>query len=148
MVTKVGMQSKIEDAVKDLLELDYDAVEAYKAAVERLDNAEYKQKLAEFQKDHERHTTELTQLLRQHNITPPTEADAKKWLTKGKVVIAGLVGDNAILLAMKTNEADTNTAYERVAQRDDLWADGKDIVQRGWSDEKRHAAWIDSVLKS
>ena len=45
--------------------------------------------------------------------TPPKEGDMKALLTKGKVVIAGLMGDEAILQAMRTNEADTNTAYER-----------------------------------
>jgi hypothetical protein len=42
--------------------------------------------------------------------TPPKEGDMKALLTKGKVVIAGLMGDAAILQAMRTNEADTNTA--------------------------------------
>ena len=30
--------------------------------------------------------------------------------------MAGLMGDEAILQAMRTNEADTNTAYERAIQ--------------------------------
>jgi hypothetical protein len=33
--------------------------------------------------------------------------------------VAGLMRDKAILQAMKTNEDDTNTAYERAVKHDD-----------------------------
>jgi hypothetical protein len=59
------------------------------------------------------HITELGDILSSMGRTPPKEGDMKALLTKGKVVIAGLMGDEAILQAMRTNEADTNTAYER-----------------------------------
>ncbi len=35
MVTKVGIQSEFADAAKDLLELEYDALEAYETAIKR-----------------------------------------------------------------------------------------------------------------
>ncbi|MBS0184905.1 MAG: DUF2383 domain-containing protein [Proteobacteria bacterium] len=63
MATLVGTQTKFSDALKSLLELDYDAIEAYKAAIERLENQTYKDKLTEFQEDHERHVEELSALL-------------------------------------------------------------------------------------
>ena len=59
------------------------------------------------------HITELGDILSSMGRTPPKEGDMKALLTKGKVVIAGLMGDEAILQTMRTNEADTNTAYER-----------------------------------
>lgn len=45
-------------------------------------------------------------------------------LTKGKVVLGGPMGDKAVLQAMKTNEDDTNTAYERAL--------GDERRQRDW----------------
>lgn len=42
MVTLVGMQDDFGTTLKDLVELEYDAVEAYEAAINRLDNKEYK----------------------------------------------------------------------------------------------------------
>ncbi len=36
MVTNVGNQSKFIDAIKELIELDYDAVESYKLAIKKL----------------------------------------------------------------------------------------------------------------
>ncbi len=149
MVTKVGMQSDFADALKDLVELDFDAVEAYEAAINRLDNIEYKSKLREFKKDHERHITELSDVLKSHNETAPTGPSmGKQWLTKGKVVLGEIVGDNGILAAMITNEIDTNTAYERMNEREDKWLEAVYALQRGLDDEKRHKAWLESVIKS
>jgi len=69
----------------------------------------------------------------------------KALLTKGKVVIAGLMGDEAILQAMRTNEADTNTAYERAVNFKGLQANTRDVLQRGLEDERRHCEWILAV---
>ena len=38
MVTFTGTQHELTEAIIDLILLEYDAVEAYKAAVERLEN--------------------------------------------------------------------------------------------------------------
>ena len=64
MVTIVGMQGDFASALKDLVELDYDAVEAYEAAINRLDDEEYKDVLKTFKEDHERHISELSDVLR------------------------------------------------------------------------------------
>ena len=48
-------------------------------------------------------------------IEAPSEGDSKQMLTTGKVALASLMGDGAILAAMKTNEDDTVTAYERAS---------------------------------
>jgi hypothetical protein len=146
MVTKVGMQTDFADALKDLLELDYDAIEAYAVAVDKLTDVKCKEKLANFKADHERHTREITAILMAHNQAAPDGPSAKQWLTKGKVLMSNLLGDNAILLAMKTNEDDTNSAYERMNERDDIWEDAIETLANGLSDEKRHRAWIETVL--
>ena len=147
MVTAVGIQSEVLKAFKELCELDYDAVEAYNKAIEKIENTDYKAKLTEFKHDHQRHIQEITKALIQQGEEAPKGPSAKQWLTKGKVVLADLIGDKTILAAMLTNEMDTNTAYERMTKRDDLWAGAAAIVQAGFADEKRHKAWIESVLK-
>ena len=113
MTTIVGTESTLEDLLEDLIQLDYDAADAYQAAIDRLKNSTYRTRLAEFKQDHLRHITELGDILSSMGRTPPKEGDMKSLLTQGKVIIAGLMGDEAILQAMRTNEADTNTAYER-----------------------------------
>ncbi|WP_032114155.1 DUF2383 domain-containing protein [Candidatus Paracaedibacter symbiosus] len=149
MVTLVGTQGSFVDALKELIELEFDAIEAYETAITRLQNEKYKTTLTEFKGDHGRHVKELRGLLIQHDIVPPTGPSmGKHWITKGKVVIANLTGgDEAILLAMKSNEMDTNTAYRRMNERLDIWDDAKDIIERGLEDEIGHKKWLEDHFK-
>lgn len=132
--------------LSDLIELDYDAIAAYKAAIERLDNAAYKEKLSEFLGDHERHVEELSSALRKQGGTPPTDGDALEIMTKGKVVIGGLFGDDAILKAMSANEEVTNKKYEEAVETgypEEIQA----LVRGGLADERRHKGWIVATLE-
>ena len=49
---------------------------------------------------------------------------------------------------MRTNEADTNTAYERAVEFDGLPSTTRDILQRGLEDERRHRLWVLDTLKT
>jgi hypothetical protein len=49
---------------------------------------------------------------------------------------------------MRTNEADTNTAYERAVQFDALPSTARDALQRGLEDERRHCQWILETLQT
>jgi uncharacterized protein (TIGR02284 family) len=146
MTTLVGTQKNLADLLDALLELDYDAIEAYRAALDRIRDPSDKAQLGAFLADHERHVRELTPLVEAAGKTAAKGPDIKQWLTKGKVVILGLAGDHAILLAMKTNEDDTNKAYERATGRSDLPIDVRDVLERNLQDERRHRAWIEARL--
>ena len=150
MVTAVGLQSDFANALQELVELDYDAVEAYNKAIDRIENEEHKAKLIEFKEDHQRHIEEISNVLRKHGKeVPKGPSTVKQWLTKGKVILGNITGDSGILSAMRSNEIDTNYAYDRMIDRDDIWEDEiKEILKKGQEDEKRHKAWLDSVLSS
>jgi uncharacterized protein (TIGR02284 family) len=140
------MQKDLPSLLDALLELDFDAIEAYRAAIARLGDSDDRAQLATFMADHERHTRDLRPLVVALGKQPSTGADIKQLLTKGKVIIASLVGDKAILMAMKTNEDDTNTAYERAMARDDLTPDVRVVIERNLGDERKHRAWIEARL--
>lgn len=148
MVTKVGLQADFMTALKDLVSLDYDAVEAYEAAINRVEDEEYKKTLESFKKDHLRHIEELSEFLKNNNETPPTGPSPKSLLTQGKVVLANLVSEKMILRAMRSNEIDTNTAYGRINNYDDIPQELKGTLSRDLQDEKRHLAWLEKVLES
>jgi uncharacterized protein (TIGR02284 family) len=139
----VGKQADVKDLLYQLVELDYDAVAAYDAAIARLKDSEAKSELEGFKRDHERHVQEVGDQLRLLGNQPPSGPDVKRVLTQGKVVIAGLMGDRAILMAMKTNEDDTNTAYERATSRNDVTPELRALLQRNLEDERRHRGWIE-----
>jgi len=146
MVTTVGTETDIVSLLTDLVQLDFDAADAYQAAIDRLDNPDWRATLTRFREDHIRHTVELGEALRILGAVPPSGGDIKSMLTQGKVVMAGLVGDEAILRAMRTNEADTNTSYERAVQFPDMHAGIRESLEAALADERRHCAWILSQI--
>ncbi|TXH53690.1 MAG: ferritin-like domain-containing protein [Bacteroidia bacterium] len=149
MATMVGTQKSFTQAIKELVELDYDALGAYESAINNLENPEYKKKFEEFKLDHQRHITELSAFLSRCNETAPSGPDnMKKVLVKGKVELASLFGDQNILSAMLSNEEDTNTAYERINARIGEAADKEiaKIIAGGLADERKHRDWIQSNI--
>lgn len=142
MATMTGTQATLGRLLNDLIELDFDAIEAYKASIGRVANINDRSQLASFLQDHQRHVEELSALVSELGGEPAEGGDIKQVLTKGKVVIGGLLGDRMVLEAMKRNEADTNTAYERAVARTDLPAHVRAVLARNLADERRHREWI------
>lgn len=132
--------------LKNLLSLDYAAIDAYETAIEKLTNQTYKNKLEEFKKDHQNHVKNISNYLKKKNEDVPTGAGLKRILTQGKVVLANLAGDIAILKAMRSNEVDTTEAYENINNYSHLLPEIKKSLLDGYEDEKRHLAWIEKEL--
>lgn len=146
MVTSVGTETDVVEMLNNLIRLDFDAIEAYRAAVDRLENRSFAERLRSFQEDHERHTRELGAVVAELGGTPATASDAKAMLTRGKVLMADMLGDRAILEAMKSNEDDTNTAYERASLHGGKTPAADKILARNLADERRHRAWIEEAI--
>lgn len=134
--------------LNELLHLEFDAIEAYEAAIDRLDDATSRAQLAEFCEDHRRHTRELSELVRALGGEPATGPDVKRLLTQGKVVVARLAGDKAVLQAMRSNENETNTRYEKALQSATLDVRVRAALSRILADERRHRAWIVQRLET
>ncbi len=64
MVTTVGTENTLDELLKDLVQLDHDAADAYQAAIDRLEDASFRSALAEFKQDRLRHIDELGKILR------------------------------------------------------------------------------------
>jgi len=143
MVTQVGLQGQFSDAIKKLLELEYETLESYDVAINKIMKKSYKEKLLKFADDHMRHIQEISIVLDAHGEDMPSGPGAKQWLTKGKVALASLIGDGAILSALNSNEHDANTAYERITARKDIWDDARSIIHRGLDDQKKHQVWLE-----
>ncbi|MGF1549692.1 MAG: DUF892 family protein [Sphingomonadaceae bacterium] len=148
MPATADSSTEIAKLLKELVHLDYDAIEAYEAAIERLEDPRYKQRLSEFCGDHRRHTENLAGHLRQLGEDVPEGPDLKRVLTEGKVVLAGLAGDKAILTAMRANEEVTNKAYEKALEKVDANAAIEDTLRANLADERRHRAWLKESIEA
>ena len=147
MAALISNKEDFREAIDSLIELDYAAVAAYQEAIDHLKDQTCREKLSEFKKDHERHIRELGALVIKMGGEPPTGAGFKKVLTQGKVMIADLMGDKAILIAMRSNEDDTNAAYAAINKHPRITSEAIDILVRGLEDEKMHREWIVKTLE-
>lgn len=148
MVTMVGNEDNIKDLVTNLIYLEHDAVAAYDSCIERLDDKTLSAKIAEFKADHLRHLDILRRIASETGADAPVEGDMKQMLTTGKIVLADLMGDAAILKAMKTNEDDTVTAYERASRHGDAIPESKAFFMEAHQDELRHREWMETTAQS
>ncbi|CAI8949807.1 DUF2383 domain-containing protein [Methylocaldum szegediense] len=146
MPSLIGNEDSFVETLINLIELDFDATAAYAAAIKRIDDGGIGDRLGEFMSDHQRHIQELSRIVRDLGRVPPTEADFKAVLTQGKVIIGNIAGDKGILLAMKSNEDDTNQAYRQALQRSDILPVARPVLERNLADEHRHRVWIEERL--
>lgn len=97
MATLVGTQNKFSDALYSLIELHYNAAEAYEAVINKVEKQSYQTKLKEFKKDHEQHAKEFSEILSKRECDVPQGPSFKQWLEIGKVKLATIIGDKQIL---------------------------------------------------
>jgi bacterioferritin (cytochrome b1) len=141
----VGTEATLPSLVENLLILEHDAIAAYEETIQRLENPTFKQQIAEFKTDHDRHVRELTELASAVGAQPYNQGDAKQLLTTGKVALASMMGDSAILQAMRSNEEDTVTAYERASSHVEATPQARAIFERAHADELRHREWMSNA---
>jgi rubrerythrin len=129
--------------------LEYDAIAAYDAVIERLDDDGRREKIRSFKADHEAHLSALRKVADDNALSRPEGGDMKELLTTGKIKMANLVGgDAALLKAMATNETDTVTAYAQGCDNPDLPDVLKPICEKALEDEKRHKSWMEAEAQA
>ena len=148
MATTVGTETEFTKLVTNLIYLEQDAIAAYDSSIERLSDEGFRQQVARFKDDHLQHLDVLNEMAREAGAEAPTEGDAKQMLTTGKIALADLMGDGAILKAMRTNEEDTVTAYERASRHGDALPESKAFFDKALGDEMRHRDWMERTAQA
>ena len=133
--------------LNDLLQLDYDAVQAYGLAISLLSNPEYKATLRDFRSDHERHIEELSRLVANHGGVPVEAPHLPTGVFKLAVQAAGRAGgDRGVLLAFKANERQVRDKYRRSAEKRHP-PQVAVILSRAAGDESMHYSWVLETLE-
>jgi uncharacterized protein (TIGR02284 family) len=142
----LSVEKQIEE-LNELITLDHDAIGAYTEAIDAVHEAVIRDPLTRFRGDHERHVTDLSAIVRRLGGKPAERADLKGVARKTMTKIAGLVGAEMVLKAMKSNEEATNKMYNHHSTMD-FPSDILDVIQRNYQDEKRHLEWVIDALRS
>jgi rubrerythrin len=140
------MASQLVDDLDALLQLDEDAVEAYKIAIDKLRDAGARGDLVELKQDHARHIEDLARVVLRLGGTP-MQNDHGGVLADALAAVRAASGDVSALRAMRMVERVTNRTYGRIlAHR--LDAETRAIVLAHRDDERQHLREIKSRLES
>ena len=134
------------EKLSDLVELQFNSIETYEAAIEQIENLDYRAKLTEFLGEHERHLMALSDAIIEEGGTPPENGDYKQYLTKGPVLMSGVGGDKATLRAMLLNENLSNNLYENA--NDEIFPGYIQLkLKQALGDVRHHRVWIESAIE-
>lgn len=135
------------EKLNDLIKLDHDAVAAYEEAIQRIDISSVSMKLREFQNDHRRHITDLSQCVTRLGGQPEQKTSIKGFFLKQMTSISASMGNEAALRAMQANEKLTNKSYAKAVQEN--WpADIRNIIEKNYQDEQRHLQQIEQWINT
>ncbi|KAK9827433.1 hypothetical protein WJX74_001827 [Apatococcus lobatus] len=115
--TTVPKAKTDEEAVTGALALAHDCAAAYGQAAGKAQDPELKQALEKFASQAEGQVDQWRGLL---NPPPDKETGISTALNAGKVKLAQIAGDKAIVKAIYNNSNDSYTAYSEVSKRSDF----------------------------
>jgi rubrerythrin len=135
------------ETLNDLLQLDTDAVILYEQAIEHVEGDPLRMDLELFQADHERHITDLRQLVLDLGGQPiEIKRDLKGAVLQAVTAMRSLTGTKGALKAMRMNEKLTNRTYEK-AMQGELPVRVSRLVAQNLDDERRHLATIEAHIE-
>ncbi len=127
---------------------DYDAIEAYESAIDRLHDAEDREQLRMFLADHVRHTRMLSAAVHRLEGAAATRGTLLRYLERAKVILASALDDRAIFAALRSNESAMTSAYEKAVANSAIDGELREVLETHFEDERRHKAWIDARTES
>ena len=148
MTTAIGTEQNPFDVIINTLDLENSVKEAYMQSISRITDSTYKSKLSEFLDEHEKHISELSNLLKIHKKESLIKTSKlNPAIAKIKIMFANLIGDKLILSSISNYEADLHKIYERINARHDIWSEFKEIFKQALKDENKHKVWLDDEVK-
>lgn len=130
-----------------LAQMDSEAAAAYEIAAELIDSPEVESQIRQFADDHRRHIRDLAQLVEQLGGTPLAASPPPESSTFAMFASAlGALGTQGALLSLINSEQFTNATYETALQLM-LEADGRELLERNFSDEQRHISWLSAQAR-
>lgn len=130
------------DNLEKLVHLDIDAIHAYDQAIEKIDVESIRSQITDFKRDHERHVSDLSEIIRSNGgEVPEFSRDFKGFFIEGFTALRSATGTEGALKAMQVNEKLTNSKYDDSLSWD-VPQDVKDVLMRNREDERRHIEYI------
>jgi len=133
----------VVELLNELVELEHDALSAIQAAEEHLRDDRDRVQIEAFRASHRTHLAELDDLILGRDGTPAAHGDFHELLRRAKVMLGALAGEQAILVAMKSNADALATRYEAATTDSRLTDRERGVLDRALADERWHSAWFE-----
>ncbi len=130
------------DAMKSLLELEYEIIEVYSTVIKNLKNKKYQSKLKEFKDDHLRHIKGFTYILEQLDQQAPQGSLSHVKLTINGIPINKLSNDKVIFKTLDQLAQNTNIAYEKVNHFKPKSPMAGNVLKLALETGTRHRNWL------
>lgn len=132
------------DLLRELVQLEYDTMAAYRAAIDRVADVDARAELAMFFDDHQRTARALASCIDRYGGATRTRADLERAWTRGRVAVDDLAGDNALLHALAQLEDNMHAAFERAQSGLRPIADPPlaSAVEAALAAEEAHREWL------
>lgn len=148
--TPQGSQShdRIVSLATDACLADLDAIDAYDAALDRIEDAGMVRVLRGCLEDHQRHLVELSELLVSVDAQLPMQGIIDHLLCTARMLVGNLGGDGGVLLALRSREAEAWATYERLAKSTGLPPEVRELLRRHAREERRHLGLVEHHANS
>lgn len=139
---------KLRDLLTELIQLDIDAVEAYRQAVEGIEDEIMRTRLEEFAQNHLDHIEMLSQEIQSAGGEPPDlSRDLKGLIIKGFAALRSTTGTKGALKSLKTPEELAVKAYGNAVSQDVPGA-VKAVLRKFFAEERIHLQYIQNNLEA
>ena len=138
--------SEVCAVLNELIQLDCDAIVAYRQAIDHIEIAAVRDQLMVYQNDHVRHTLNLSDIVRRLGQQPcQCGTGTIELVTEGLAAIGGSAGTEEALKAMHANEKLVNRTYRQYAALP-MPTDMRAQVELNYHDEQRHLSYLELKL--
>jgi hypothetical protein len=142
MATQIGTQSTLGDMLNSLIELNHDNISAFDAALKRIEREDFRIRLRAMGGDMRRQIDEIKPHVQARTTNVSNNPSPKEVLTKGRVLLASLIGDQTILKALHTMQQDMQEAYSRAVAYEHDSPDVKQLLQNHLTKQREHTTWL------
>lgn len=138
----------LEQQLSRLRQLDQEAEAAYEAAAGRVRRPSLRRGLRALAADCRRHVDELAPYLPAAGVSCGPDDDDRRLLRAGRLMLAQVLGDAAVLDALGDLVREGSAAYDHALADDRLATPARAVVQRNACDEHRHESWLRAALRT
>ncbi|MGA2400485.1 MAG: ferritin-like domain-containing protein [Syntrophobacteraceae bacterium] len=138
--------AEMADRLNSLVQVDIDAVHAYRQVMPLMGPGRVKDQLIRFQQDHERHIDQLSAVVRALDSEPPVlVTDVEGLHIQGFAAIGGATKPQSATEAVRAVEELANRLYRESCALD-FTPNIKELVRRNYGEEQRHLRYLEEVF--